>query len=242
MDEGRCWMHWPAAGTYSFSPSEGDVTIHPAPGASAGEIEDTFVRGVLPVVFIARGYEALHASAAVIDGRLVVFAAESGTGKSTLAAAVTRARGTGGRQWADDTTLWSVAGGSAVSVGLPYPQRLDAPAQAAVSAMSSGSPASPGVEPGTTVPLAALYLVTRLTPGSVCVEFSRVAPAAAFRRLLAHAHPFHLLEGRPRQLLERLLYLASALPVFDLRFRPGLEHLPSVAHLVARHASSIAPL
>jgi hypothetical protein len=236
LEEGRCWMHWPTAGTFCFPPGTGGVTLYRSPGASDDDIHDTFLRGVLPVVFIARGYEALHASAVSLNGRVVAFAAESGTGKSTLAAAVA---GTQGGRWADDTTLWSMAGGTPVTLALPHPSRLDAPAGATIRAITAAASAPPGVEPGSLAPLAALYLLTRRTSGSAYVEFSRVEPATAFRRMLVHAHPFQLMEERPRQLLERMLDLASMLPVFDLRFRSGLEHLGSVADLVARHASSI---
>jgi hypothetical protein len=226
-------MHWPSAGTFLFAPSAGDVVVHPSPAANAAEIDDTFVRGVLPIVFIARGHEALHASAVLLDGRLVAFAAESGTGKSTLAAAIARLRGA---QWADDTIVWSLADDSPISVALPHPSRLDGPARVAVSAMA---PEPRCAEPGVTAPLAALYVVRRTTLGCAYVEFGRMPPASAFRRILAHTHPFDLMDEHPRQLIERVLAMASTLPVFELRMRSGLEHLPRVADLVARHAAAI---
>ena len=233
IEEGRYWMHWPSAGTFVFAPTAGDVVVHTVPGATVAEVDDTFIRGVLPVVFIARGHEAFHASAVLIDGRLVAFAAESGTGKSTLAAAVARLRGA---QWADDTTVWSLADDAAMSVALPHPSRLDPAARVAVSAMAAEPRCA---EPGVTAPLTALYIVKRVTRGPASVEFGRLSPAVAFRRMLSHTHPFDLVADRPRRMIERVLALASVLPVFALTIRSGFEHLPVVADLAGRHAAAI---
>jgi hypothetical protein len=228
-----CWMHWPEVGLFLFGPSRDEVVVHPARGARASDIDDTYLRGVLPVSFLAQGYEALHASAVLVRDRVVAFAAESGIGKSTLAAAVARV---GGTQWADDTTICSLDGAAPLTVALPFPQRLDAPARAALTAVP-GEPRA--VLPGMQAPLAALYVVKRTDLRVGYAEFRRVPEAVAFRRLLAHAHPFDLMDGRPRQLLERMLLLASRVPVVELTVRSGLHHLPAVASLVSRHAASI---
>lgn len=225
-------MHWPQAGTFVFGES-GDVVVHPASETSA-EVDDTFLRGVLPVVFLARGYEAIHASAARVNGRVVAFAAESGTGKSTLAAAVARS---GGAPWADDTVVWRLAAEAPVSVAMPHPRRVDSAAGRVLAGIGEPPEAT---EPGTVAPLAAVYLLAR-HESPAYVEFGRVPPQLAFRHVLAHAHAFELAEGRSRQLLERLLALASKVPVFELKIRSGLEHLPIVASIVQRHAASISP-
>ena len=227
-------MDWPGVGWFEFDAQAGDAVVHPAPHADTAEIDDTFIRGVLPVVFIARGHEALHASAVLLNGRLIAFAAESGTGKSTLAAAVARVRG--GTHWADDTTLWTARDGLTTSTALPFPSRLDAAAYSAVRGIGD---AAASAEPGSVAHLGVMYLVRRSHLGSADVEFGRVPPVVAFRRGLAHAHPFDLADRHPRQLVERVLALASRLPVFELRLRSGLLHLPAVADLVARHAASV---
>jgi len=226
-------MHWPAIGLFLIDPSSDEVIVHPARSARAADIDDTYVRGVLPVVFLAQGYEALHASAVQIGDRVVAFAAESGTGKSTLAAAVSRIYGA---QWADDTTLCWIDSGAPASVALPFPQRIDAPARVALTTIA-GEPRF--ALPGSSAPLAAMYVVKRADLRLGFAEFRRVPEAVAFRRLLAHAHPFELTAGRSRQLIERMLLVASRIPVIELRVRSGLQHLPAVASLVSRHAASI---
>jgi hypothetical protein len=231
--DARYWMHWPTVGTFHFDPSVDDVVLHPTAGAFAGDIADTFVRGVLPVVFLARGFEALHASAVRVGDHVVAFAAESGTGKSTLAAAVARICGT---HWADDTTVCSLADEMPTTVALPCAPRVDPPAFSALNGIRS---ALHRAEPGTQARLAALYVVTRRNLGSAHVEFVRVAAATSFRRVLAHAHAFELADNRQRRLIEGMLRLAARCPVYELRVRPGLMHLPSVATLVSRHAASV---
>ena len=66
------WMNWPYLATYIFG-REGDVLAYPASGSNPENITDSFVRGVLPVVLLAREYEALHASAVSSHGSLTVF-------------------------------------------------------------------------------------------------------------------------------------------------------------------------
>ena len=232
-DNGQCWMHWPTIGLFVFDPAQGDVLVHAARDARQTDIDDTYVRGVLPAVFLAQGYEALHASAVLVRDRVVAFAAESGTGKSTLAAAIARICDA---QWADDTTLCRIDSDAPTAVALPFPQRLDAAARVALTTIS-GEPRF--ALPGSSAPLAAMYVVKRADLRLGFAEFRRVPEAVAFRRLLAHAHPFELIAGRSRQLIERMLLLASRIPVIELRVRSGLQHLPAVASLVSRHAASV---
>jgi hypothetical protein len=229
-DDG-CRMHWPTVGTFVFDHSAGDVLVHPRPGVNRHDVDDTFVRGVLPIVFLAGEYEGLHASGVEIGGRVFAFCATSGTGKSTLSAAVARQVGT---HWADDTVVWTLAGDTSFTVALPFPSRLDAAAWNAVSALCDNVQHS---TPGTTATLAALYVVSRVDSGRPVVEIERMPPAAGFKRVLAHSLPFDLSDrDRPRRTLDRLLRLAAQLPVFELRFQPGFEYLPAIAARVAQHA------
>ena len=62
------WMDWPGLATFRFG-EQGPVVAAPVTHNRDVEIRDVFVRGVLPVVLLARGCEALHASAVAIgDG------------------------------------------------------------------------------------------------------------------------------------------------------------------------------
>lgn len=62
------------------------VACHPAPGVSADTAEHLYLNQVRPLVLSKQGKLVFHASAVEIDGMAVAFVAESGRGKSTLAA------------------------------------------------------------------------------------------------------------------------------------------------------------
>ena len=70
-----------------------------APGVSLGTVEHLYLNQVLPLALSRQGLLLLHASAVAFDGIGVVFAGESGRGKSTLAASFAT---TGARFLTDD--------------------------------------------------------------------------------------------------------------------------------------------
>jgi hypothetical protein len=58
------------------------------------------------------------------------------------------------------------------------------------------------------------------------VTVERVSPSSAFPRLLGHAYCFSLQDAeRKRRMIERYLDLAARVPIFELRFQAGLDHL-----------------
>ncbi len=83
---GSWWMHWRGLATFRFGETGGVVPSRPGelPRASC----DIFIRGVVPVVILARGLEGLHAGAILEPGGVIGLCATSGTGKSTIALAV----------------------------------------------------------------------------------------------------------------------------------------------------------
>jgi len=219
-------MHWPGLGTYQFGPF-GDVDVFPAAGAPAATLQDTFVRGVLPVVLVGRGHEALHASGVLHGGHLVLFCARSGIGKSSLAFGLA-ARG--GVQWADDTVLLAQGGNPADAMSLPFPPRVDDLARTAV-----GNARPEVAAPATLQPIARIFLLVRDPDVPVGrPAFEDVPPTTLFEQLVAHAHPFDL-DGpaRRRGMVERLLGLAGAVPGTWLRFAPSLPGLPALIDAVA---------
>ena len=68
------WMHWPGLATFLFD-DDGPVRALPARAGLDETIRDSFIRGVTPVVLIARGYEGLHASATLHSRGLVALPA-----------------------------------------------------------------------------------------------------------------------------------------------------------------------
>lgn len=64
------------------------VVIEPAAGAAESDLRLFLLGTILGVLCHQRGLLPIHASAVNIDGRAVVFAGDSGAGKSTIAAAL----------------------------------------------------------------------------------------------------------------------------------------------------------
>jgi hypothetical protein len=226
------WMHWPGLGTYHFAP-DGPVRAVPVSAGLDAALADTFVRGVAPVVMLARGHEALHASAVSGPHGVVAFCAESGTGKSTLALAVGAA---GLTHWADDTVVYRVAAGEPVAIRMPCPVRVDEGARAAIDRVSVES------DPAAERPLWRIYHLARdtsLDPRRPA--FATVPALERFGRLLSHAHPFDLAdESRRRRFLESLLAVSAFVHVYECRFAPSLEALPALARAVRAHLEETA--
>jgi hypothetical protein len=227
------WMRWSGLATFWFA-ELGPTTAVPVIGASDSDIHDIYVRGVLPVVLLARGLEALHASAVVLpDGSVVGLCATSGTGKSTLAFAMTAF---GGNHYADDVLVYRIVDRQPLALSLPFPVRVDSVAQDA----ARRSPASAQVPASVVAPVRRIYELVRdvdLDPHEP--RFDRVPAARRFETLLAHAHPFEMGPAiRHRQFIERLLAAAETLDIWQCCFAPSLAALPQLAARVHAHAST----
>jgi len=71
--------------------------------------------------------------------------------------------------------------------------------------------------------------------GTASVTVERLAPATAFREILPHAYSFSLADGdRKRRMMQAYLQLVSAVPVYRVRFRTGLEHLDAITEALER--------
>ncbi len=229
-----CWMHWPGLATFWFE-SAGAVTAVPLAAGRDEDIRDAFVRGVVPVVLLWRGWEALHASAVLVNAdRLVAFCAVSGTGKSTLALALAAC---GARHFADDTVVYRLQDQQPMALRLPAPIRVDSRVQEHVAL---GDGRVERVPPGTAAPLRRVYVLNRdetLHPEQP--QLSAVPPARRFELLLTHSHPLELgPESRYRSYIGDLLDLSKTVDVWQCAFRPQLNALSVLAERVLAHARS----
>lgn len=232
--DASCWMHWPRLATFWFE-SAGAVRAVPLAAGRDQDIRDAFVRGVVPVVLLWRGWEALHASAVLVDDdRLVAFCAVSGTGKSTLAVALTAC---GARHFADDTVVYRLQDQQPIALRLAAPIRVDSRVEGVV-AMSDDKIAR--VPPGTAAPLRRVYVLHRdATIDPEEPRFSPVPPSRRFEMLLTHSHPLELgPESRYRSYIGDLLDLSRAVDVWQCAFRPELNALSILAERVLAHARS----
>jgi hypothetical protein len=176
----------------------------------------------------------LHAGAVLGPEGVVALCARSQTGKSTLSRALA---GRPGRAlWGDDAVAFSTAGDGVEALPLPFALSLR-PASAAHFAGSPDAPRAAGDAPA---PLAAVLVLARADGDREPVAAARrIPPADAFTAVLEHAYCFDL-EGtsRRRDTAEQYLDLVTRVPVFELRFRTGLQHLEAILDEVER---AIAP-
>jgi hypothetical protein len=87
-----------------------------------------------------------------------------------------------------------------------------------------------GVTPGTeTAPLAAICVLRREVSSALPVTVQRLSSAEALAAVLAHAWSFGLQNSeRKRRMINHYLELVARIPIFDMSFQPGLEHLAAI--------------
>lgn len=79
-------LRFPDLADFEISGDEFAVTCHPTPAATDETSRHLFLNQVLPLVLSKRGKLVFHASAVEVAGVAAAFVADSGKGKSTLAA------------------------------------------------------------------------------------------------------------------------------------------------------------
>jgi hypothetical protein len=205
----------PKVGDFELSAGSDQVRASVSSRISTDLLLDGYYGTALPLFAQAvLGYEALHASAVVVDGGAVAFCAETGVGKSTIASALCER---GYQPWADDAV--AVAGGaSPMSVFLPF--------------MTEGKTIS-AVDGWNEVPLAAVCLLERASRLSIL----RPSPSDAVTALLSHAYRFAPQSpDRRRKMAQTYLDVAAGVPILLVRFPPNRYELP---RLLARIESAV---
>lgn len=211
------WVHLPGLGAYSFGSDGATVTALPEEDADRDLVEDAFRRMVLPLALQAQGREVLHASAVRTPDGVIALCARSGTGKSTIACALSER---GHLLWGDDAVCFELHADRVEAMPVPFTLRLR-PASAEFFPGAVGT----GVRsPGQKEPLAGVFVMERSEAGPADVE--RFAAAPAFREVLTHAYCFSM-QDRPRTaaMVENYLELVDRVPVFRASFPEGLDRL-----------------
>jgi len=225
------WMHVPGVASFSFSHHAVEVTAIPHPPLRAQLIRDTYHRSVLPMALQALDLEVLHASAVRTPHGVVALCGFSATGKSTIAFGLGRR---GYPVWADDAVAFEASGPCLRAIPLPFEVRLRpdpasffARDQTAASATSAWDHVDQVREKPT--PLAAVWALTQDPSLDEPVVVERLRPSTALPPVLAQAYCFSLREpARKQRMVKRYLDLIARVPVFEIRFQPGLERLPLV--------------
>jgi hypothetical protein len=161
---------------------------------------------------------------------VVAFCAYSGTGKSTVAYAMSRR---GYALWADDAVVVDGSSGDPIVCHpIPFSLHLRAETRAffELGPVSDPMGAEDG-PPEETAPLGAVVLLERGAAGGEHAgpAVVRLSLREALTGVLPHAHRFSLADpDRKRRTLLNYLDLVGRIPVFRARFRPGLSGLPEL--------------
>jgi hypothetical protein len=223
-----------------------EIIVDLLPGADAGELQTLLAGRLMGYLLRQRGYLALHASAVAIDGQGVLFVGDSGSGKSTTAAAF-HSRG-------HDLLADDVAAVRILQVGAELQAACTGLRLREDSRMVMGAAATPAgfqaekhhyILQGR--PLAGPFSVKRIyiLEFGGCEGPSQIHSAAMSgfsSAALLNAHSF-LRKRRAshalRQInLDRAGAVAAAAPVFRLVRARSLNLLPALVDLVERDLST----
>ncbi|HMA33571.1 MAG TPA: hypothetical protein VKY74_03745 [Chloroflexia bacterium] len=230
---GQYHIHVPEVASFQFSHRAAGVTATTRPRVAPALIQDVYRRLALPLILQALGTEVLHASAVLTREGVLAFCAVSGTGKSTLAYALSRQ---GHRLWADDAVPWELTGPGVQALPLPFALRLRPATAAFFPPAPDGPPGETGSSSaGPPARLAGLCVLRRVPGAETTVQLTRLTPAAAFPLVLAHAECFTLHDlARKRQMLANYLALTTRVPVWEVAFVPGFDRLAQVVAAVGQ--------
>lgn len=231
-------IEWIGLGSFEFQLGSFEVRVTPQGEVRPDLVVDTFERLVQPVVLQALGLLVLHASAVQLPFGVVGFCARSGSGKSTFAAGLQRQ---GYEQFADDALVLRLSDSSVTAHALPFAPRLRAASAEYFSRATTDPAPQLTAVPGTTSPLAALFLVSRQTDQEAPTMVERVSALQAFSAVLTHAHCFDM-DDKPAvaRLVSDYLDLTNAVPVFECRYQSGWDHFPEILDRIVETAGGFA--
>jgi hypothetical protein len=231
--DGRHGVRLPGVALFEFESEGGHVTASPEGTPRPELIEDAFYRCVLPMALQARGCEVLHASAVqAFGGTVVGFCGLARAGKSTLAMGFNRR---GYALWANDALVLEVSRKTVRALPLPFSVRLRPDSQ--VFFERRNEPEQIRHDHRESMPVAALCVLsrTREKHGSSLVDVRRLRPAASLHALLRHACCFTTEEaGRKRRTMSNYMNLVARVPIFQVSFATGFQHLPEVLDAVEK--------
>ena len=221
------WMHLPGLASFRFSSCEGEVGAALTSAAEEDLVRDAYRRKVLPMALQVCGREVLHSSAVRSSLGVTALCGLSETGKSTIAYGLSLR---GYELWADDAVAWEISDKGGHAVSLPFNMRLR-PSSAALFEFDKNKTSTSFEDVALkleTVPLAAVCVLRRSDDASP-VSVRRLSLTEGFAAVLDHSCCFlPQPDDRKRRMIHNYLDLAAGVPIFDVAFKGGLEHLPAI--------------
>lgn len=227
--------------------SGSEIVIDPCTGADPEFLRAIVMGPALNLILLQRGLFPLHASAVTVAGKAVAIAADSGVGKSTLAAAlVSRGHGFLSDDVAairfDPDQLRVVPGRPKIRLSLGSCDRLGLDGALLPRAFSLDEEKRELPVEGRFVaeatPLERIYLLRDQPTGQVTIA----PPQRTFREILGLCHGMNL-PLRPITAsvwMERAARITSQVPVFYLDRSNSLDSVEDVANRIEDHLRSSA--
>ena len=256
-DNGTLFLHFPEMARFTIRNNGHLVTCHARPSLSLATIRHLLLDQVLPRLF-AHFYSStvFHASFLSVHGKGICFLADSGWGKSTIAAGLGAA---GNIILTDDCLGIAVQDNQVIGIPAYYgirllPDSIDNlgdsfkfPGEAVAEYTSKKRIPLKPLQPGTpkALPLQALFLLASPQEGKDCKtpKISLVGGAHAIKVLLKNSFCLDVQDQQwQKDHFMRVSQLAaSGLPIFSLCYPRKYQSLPEVVKAIMDTLDQLSP-
>lgn len=249
LEGGSIYARWEGLGEFIAAGDGGSILCAQTPGAHDESFQVYLLGQALSYALVKLGFEPIHGTVLVRDGRAVALLGDSGYGKSTLAACMLAA---GARLLTDDLLLTRPDG--AGYVAYPGPARIKLLPDSAARFLpdaAEGVPMNPlthkmiiplgadRTEPGPT-PLAGVYVLpSPLDADRQGIRLDALSSRDAFVALVANTFNRRLTDpGRMGRQHAQTAALSRAVPVVAVGYPRGIEHVEALAEAILAHAGT----
>ncbi len=236
-------LRFPDLADFELSGAAPAITCRPAPDTTRDTCEHLYLNQVLPLMLSRAGKLVFHASAVEVSGAAAAFLAESGRGKSTLAASFA----TGGHRFLADDGLVVEAAGTGFTALPSHPSlRLWEDSRQALVAGAAAAPPVQYTEKARLLSGGELRHCARPRPlrrayflGHGRTSAVRIERMGAAEAMMAWVGNSFLLEPKEPAVLAahfgKVAELANTVPCYRLDYPRRFAELARVRRAVERH-------
>ena len=238
LPDGTDYLRWTGLFEFVVSPDGTKIEGHALSRATTESFQTYLLNQVLSFALLKRGMEPLHATAVVVDGRAVAFAASPGMGKSTMAAAFLER---GYPLLTDDLLVVRDERGEFVAQpSMPRIKLMPEIARALLGTLAEGVPMNPDTPklviplgPGRShedpAPLSAVYALQETRGTTNRVTIRRLSSRRAFLELTRNTfNPVPAGSGRLKRHFGLATALAARVPVKSVSYPRDLDAIEAV--------------
>jgi hypothetical protein len=252
LQSGASYVRWENIGEFLVSSDGGLITCCPARESHHESFQVYLLGQALSFALVKCGFEPLHATCIVVEGRAVAFLGDSGFGKSSLAAYFISA---GDRLLTDDLLLLQERpDGFLAYPGPPRIKLLPDMARKYLGGVTGGVPMNSATSKlvlpldrekvcESPMMLSAIYGLSAPQDmlDTQAVEFKPLASRQAFLELSCNTFNYVILDGdRAIRQIKETAHIVNTVPVKRLLHPRSLEALPSVRQAIIKDLREIA--